>query len=67
MHTLTGTSADFVVLAREAAMRGFRPVVCLRRGHIDAPLRTPKFNLLGNSDDLDVHLEAIRVKYPRAK
>ena len=67
MHTLTGTSADFVVLAREAAMRGFRPVVCLRRGHLDAPLRTPKFNLLGNSDDLDVHLEAIRVKYPSAK
>ena len=67
MHTLTGTSADFVVLAREAVKRGFRPVVCLRRGHLDAPLRTAKFNLLGNSDDLDVHLEAIRVKYPSAK
>ena len=67
LHTLTGTAADFVVLAREATRRGFRPVVCLRRGHLDAPLRTPKFNLLGNCDDLDVHLEAIRMKFPAAK
>ena len=30
-------------------------------------MRTPKFNLLGNCDDLDVHLEAVRMKYPGAR
>jgi len=66
MHTLTGSAADFVELAREAAARGFRVAVCLRRGHLGVPLRTPRFNLLGSVADLDIHLGAIRRRYPAA-
>lgn len=67
MHTLTGAARDFVAFAGVAASRGFRVAVCLRRGHLDAPLRTPKFNLLGDCDDLDAHVAAIRDAFPRAR
>ena len=45
----------------------YRPVVCLRRGHLGQPLRTPKFNLLGSVDDLNVQMAAIRRRYPAAR
>jgi hypothetical protein len=59
MHTLTGTAADFAELAVVATARGFRVAVCLRRGHLGVPLRTPRFNLLGNVDDMDVHVGGV--------
>jgi predicted alpha/beta-fold hydrolase len=67
MHTLTGAARDFAAFAVVAASRGFRVAVCLRRGHLDAPLKTPKFNLLGDCDDLDAHVAAIRDAFPRAR
>ena len=66
MHTLTGTADDFAELARVSAARGFRVAVCLRRGHLGVPLKTPRFNLLGHVDDLDIHIGAIKRAYPTA-
>ena len=67
MHTLTGTARDFAGFARLATERGFRVAVLLRRGHLGRPLKTPRFNLLGNAEDLDAHIAAVKKKYPRAR
>lgn len=67
LHTLTGLSDDFAAFASDARRAGFRVAVCLRRGHLGTPLRTPRFNLLGNVDDLDVHVAAIREAFPRTR
>ena len=55
LHTITGTSREFAPLAAAAAALGWRPVVCLRRGHLGAALTSPKANLLGCTDDLRAH------------
>jgi hypothetical protein len=52
MHTITGSAQEFRRLARAAARKHWRVVVCVRRGHLGEPLKTPKFNLLGNSRHL---------------
>jgi predicted alpha/beta-fold hydrolase len=67
MHTLTGTARDFASFTRCATERGFRVAVLLRRGHLGRPLKTPRFNLLGNAEDLDLHVAAVKKKYPRAR
>ena len=67
MHTLTGLAEDFAELARVAAARGFRTAVCLRRGHLGKPLLTPRFNLLGDVGDMDIHVSAIKRSYPEAR
>ena len=66
MHTLTGTARDFASFTRCATERGFRVAVLLRRGHLGRPLKTPRFNLLGNAEDLDLHVAAVK-KSTRAR
>lgn len=67
MHTLTGTSDDFATFTHEAYSRGFRVAVLLRRGHLGNLLKTPKFNLLGSCEDLDVHLKFVKSKFPECE
>ena len=66
LHTITGTSRDFLVLARAARARGFRPVVCVRRGHLGEALTAPRVNLLGCTADLRQQLAAAQAAYPDA-
>ena len=66
LHTITGGSHDFAGAAMLARTRGFRVVVFLRRGHIDRPLATPRFNLLGCVHDLHAQLVHVRSQYPQA-
>ena len=66
LHTITGTSREFLDLARLAAARGWRAVVCLRRGHLGTPLTSPRCNLLGNTDDLRQQIAAVRARLPGA-
>ena len=66
LHTIPGTSREFLDLARLAAARGWRAVVCLRRGHLGTPLTSPKCNLLGNTDDLRQQIAAVRARLPGA-
>jgi predicted alpha/beta-fold hydrolase len=66
LHTITGTSRDFIDLARLAAARGWRVAVCLRRGHLDVPLTSPRCNLLGSTADLRLQVAAVRARHPGA-
>jgi hypothetical protein len=66
LHTIAGTSRDFLELARAALRRGVRPVVCLRRGHTGAPLTSPRVNLLGCTDDLRAQIVAVQARFPAA-
>ena len=43
---------------------GFRVVLCLRRGHGDLPLTTPRLNIFGSTDDLREQLACIRGRFP---
>ena len=66
LHTITGTSREFLDLARLAAARGWRAVVCLRRGHLGTPLTSPRCNLLGSTEDLRQQIAAVRARIPGA-
>ena len=66
LHTITGTSREFVALARAAAARGWRAVVLLRRGHLGVPLAAPRFNLLGCTEDMRAQVAAVRARLPGA-
>jgi len=50
---------------RLAVTRGFRVVVLERRGHA-LPLTKPRWNLFGDSDDLEQMVHVIREKLPKA-
>jgi len=45
---------------------GWTVVVCNRRGHAGVPLATPRFNTLGNVDDLRAQIAHVRAAHPRA-
>lgn len=65
LHTITGSPesmAELVVNLRTAT--GWRVVLCLRRGHGDLDLPTPRINLLGATDDLREQLNIIRERMP---
>jgi alpha-beta hydrolase superfamily lysophospholipase len=66
LHTITGTSRDFLALAKDALARGLRPVVCLRRGHTGAPLTAPRVNLLGCTADLRAQVAFVQARFPTA-
>lgn len=66
MHTITGSSREFRELALGASARRWRVAVCLRRGHLGAPLKSPRFNLLGSTADLEVQIRSVRSKFPNA-
>jgi predicted alpha/beta-fold hydrolase len=66
LHTITGTSRDFIALASLAAARGWRAAVCLRRGHLGTPLTAPRVNLLGCTADLRAQIAAVAARLPDA-
>ena len=69
LHTVTATVddqyglPDYLQAARD---RGFRPVVHVRRGHGELPLLTPRWQLLGDVNDLALALREVRNRYPKA-
>ncbi|WP_068858682.1 YheT family hydrolase [Perlucidibaca aquatica] len=67
LHTITGSPASMAELVQDLRVAtGWRVVLCLRRGHADLPLLTPRLNILGCTDDLREQLEVIRTRYPES-
>ena len=66
LPTITGLSRDHVELARSACSRGWRAVVCVRRGHLGTALTAPRVNLLGCTDDLRLQIDALTARFPGA-
>lgn len=65
LHTITGSPDSMAELVRDLrAGTGWRVVLCLRRGHADLPLQTPRLNLMGCTDDLREQLDVIRKRFP---
>lgn len=67
MHTISGDAQSmrgFVADMRRAT--GWRVVVCTRRGHGDLALTAPRYNTMGNTDDLREQLRRIRARLPRS-
>lgn len=65
LPTIAGTWQSMGELVDDLARgTGFRIVLCLRRGHGDLPLTTPRINILGSTDDLRVQLARIRESFP---
>jgi len=64
-HTITATIEDpqLHLLCSHAMVRGMRPVVLLRRGHLGRPLLTAKFHILGFADDCRAQLRKIQLKF----
>ncbi|MDP1541229.1 MAG: alpha/beta hydrolase [Moraxellaceae bacterium] len=67
LHTITGSPASMAELVRDLHVAtGWRIVLCLRRGHADLPLVTPRLNILGCTDDLRDQLRVIRTRFPES-
>jgi predicted alpha/beta-fold hydrolase len=67
LHTITGSPASMAELVCDLnAGTGWRVVLCLRRGHADLPLTTPRLNILGSTDDLREQLAVIRGGFPQS-
>ena len=66
LPTITGDGHDLRGLVRMMhSQLGWPVAVCNRRGHAD-PLTAPRFNTLGNTEDLRAQLEAIQARRPQA-
>ncbi|MEK6787441.1 MAG: alpha/beta fold hydrolase [Pseudomonadota bacterium] len=67
LHTITGSPSSMAELVHDLrAATGWRIVLCLRRGHADLPLVTPRLNILGCTDDLREQLDLIRKRFPES-
>lgn len=67
LHTITGSPASMAELVQDLnAGTGWRIVLCLRRGHADLPLLTPRLNILGSTADLREQLAVIRRRFPHS-
>lgn len=67
LHTITGSPDSMAELVRDLRVgTGWRIVLCLRRGHADLPLVTPRMNLIGCTDDLREQLAVIRARFPES-
>jgi len=65
LHTLTGSPESMSHMVWDLhAITGWRIVLCVRRGHANLPLRTPRINILGSTRDLREQLEVIRARFP---
>ncbi len=65
LHTITGSPHSMRAFMRDIfQLTGWRIVLCQRRGHGDLPLTAPKFNTMGDSDDLREQIEVTAQRYP---
>ncbi|MCB1142813.1 MAG: alpha/beta fold hydrolase [Leptospiraceae bacterium] len=64
-HTISGDEQDVKTIVRYIKEElGWIAVVCIRRGHGNIPLRTPKINTMGSTSDLREQLDFISRKFP---
>ena len=64
LHTITGSALSMRgFVADMHAMTGWRIVLCQRRGHGDLPLTAPRFNTMGDAEDLRHQIEAVLVRH----
>lgn len=67
LHTITGSPASMAELIYDLHVAtGWRIVLCLRRGHADLTLATPRLNILGCTDDLREQLAVIGERFPES-
>ena len=67
LHTITGSPSSMAELVQDLrSATGWRIVLCLRRGHANLPLLTPRLNILGCTDDLREQMEVIRARFPES-
>lgn len=65
LPTITGSPESMAELVDDLySTTRFRVVLCLRRGHGDLPLTTPRINIFGSTDDLREQLARIRGRFP---
>ena len=65
LHTITGSPESMSRMVWGLhANTGWRIVLCVRRGHADLLLTTPRINILGSTRDLREQLEVIRTRFP---
>ncbi len=65
--TICGSGEDLKRHVKYMHQRlGWTVAVCNRRGHSRLPLAVPKINLLGCLDDLDLQLDAVQARFPKA-
>lgn len=67
LHTITGTPQSMRVFVRDMQrLTGWRIVLCERRGHGELPLTSPRFNTLGDTEDLREQLRRIGERHPHS-
>lgn len=67
LHTITGSPDSMREMVSDLhEYTGWRVVLCLRRGHGDLPLHTPKINILGSTSDLQEQLQFIQQQRPNS-
>ena len=67
LHTIIGTPQTMRFFMDDLQrLTGFRVVLCERRGHGDSVLSTPRFNTMGDVEDLKQQIEAVQTRYPQA-
>jgi len=65
LHTITGSPHSMRGFVRDLQrLTGWRIALCQRRGHGDLPLTSPRFNTMGDTDDLRQQLLLIGARYP---
>lgn len=65
IHTISGSPDSMAELVRDLGLKtGWRIVLCLRRGHGQLPLLTPRFNMVGCTEDFRGQLAHIRERFP---
>lgn len=67
LHTITGSPHSMRGFVRDLQrMTGWRVVLCQRRGHGDLRLTSPRFNTMGDTEDLRHQLGIIQARYPES-
>lgn len=65
LPTISGDGPSHAYVMRAAAERGWRSCVLNRRGLAER-LETPRFNVMGDQDDVHAQVKYVRSKYARA-
>ena len=67
LHTINGTPQSMSQLVDDLhRFTGWKTVLCVRRGHVDINFTTPKYNSMGDTNDLRAQLDTISARFPCA-